>query len=171
MTPTANAIKWVGCHEKNFSVDRHGSAIDMIVIHVMAGTLAGTDNWFSNPVAQVSAHYGVNDHQTHQYVKEEHRAWHAGVVHTPTSKLVLGRPTRNPNDYSIGIEHEGTATSPWSDALYLRSAALVADIANRHAIPLDRDHVVGHHEVYSVKPCPGACDLDRLVALAQGFKS
>ncbi|MFD8961334.1 N-acetylmuramoyl-L-alanine amidase, partial [Streptomyces anulatus] len=31
--------------------------------------------------------------------------------------------------------------------MYLRSARLTADICDRHGIPKDREHIVGHHEV------------------------
>jgi len=34
-------------------------------------------------------------------------------------------------------------------------------------IPLDRDHLVGHHEIYSKKACPGGkVDFDKLLTLA-----
>lgn len=156
-------IKWVPANATNYAMRPKGSKPEIIVIHVMAGTLAGTDAWFQNPKAKVSAHYGVSATAIHQYVKEEDRAYHAGVVTNPSAKIVLARPGENPNSYSIGIEHEGSAETPWSPELYAQSARLVADVAKRWNIPLDRDHVIGHHEIYAVKPCPGQCDLARLV--------
>ncbi len=73
----------------------------------------------------------------------------------------------NPNTYSIGIEHEGIGGVPWPQVQVEASARLVADICHRHKIPIDRNHVVGHHEIYAGHDCPGpGCPLDRLVELA-----
>jgi len=46
------------------------------VVHIMEGSLGGTDNWFSNTAAQVSAHFGVGkDGTVHQYVDTSRIAW------------------------------------------------------------------------------------------------
>jgi len=45
------------------------------------------------------------------------------------------------------------------------SARLVTEICNRWSIPIDRDHVIGHREIYARKTCPGTwIDLDDFVA-------
>jgi N-acetyl-anhydromuramyl-L-alanine amidase AmpD len=109
---------------------------------------------------------GVAPDEIHQYVLESHKAWHAGNVREPRADLkIIG----NPNDYSIGIEHEGLAETEPPDSLYKNAAKLLADVCKRNKIPCDRMHVVGHHETYAVKPCPGKLDLDKLVALASGI--
>jgi N-acetylmuramoyl-L-alanine amidase len=138
-----------------------------IVVHIMEGTLAGTDSWFRSTRSNVSAHYGIGQNGVvHQYVAEGDTAWHAGRTHNCTWK---GKRTGvNPNANTIGIEHEGQAHTPWSDTMYETSAALIAEIANRWAIPLDRDHIVGHREIYGLKTCPGSeVDLETLVELAR----
>ena len=38
---------------------RGGNTPKFMIIHIMQGTLAGSDSWFRNPAAQVSAHFGV----------------------------------------------------------------------------------------------------------------
>ena len=43
----------------NFTKGRSGQKPRAIVLHLMGGTLKGTDSWFRNPVAQASTHYGV----------------------------------------------------------------------------------------------------------------
>lgn len=161
-------VKWIGAAKGNYRSGRASKVVDMIVIHVIEGTLKSCDEWFNNKKAVVSAHYGIGKaREIHQYVREEDTAFHAGRVLHPVAPLVLQRPRINPNDYSIGIEHEGTATSEWPDTLYVDSAWLVADIARRHRIPLDRAHVVGHHEVFATKSCPGRGDVSRIVSLAR----
>ncbi|HEY5932985.1 MAG TPA: peptidoglycan recognition family protein, partial [Kofleriaceae bacterium] len=75
------------------------------------------------------------------------------------------------NEESIGIEHEGyvEAGQLWySDEQYEASARLVRDIAKRHEIPLDRDHILGHGEAPDCSdhtdPGPG-WDWDRFMGL------
>lgn len=151
----------------NFSKGRSGYKPEMIVIHIMEGSLSGTDGWFQNPASKVSAHYGVGlNADVHQYVQESDVAWHAGRVDKPTAKLKAGL---NPNLYTIGIEHEGKATSIWSEEMKQASASLIKDICTRNNIPLDRQHIVGHREIYSKKTCPGDLKIiDELILLAKG---
>lgn len=152
----------------NFWKDRAGFKPELIVIHVMDGTLMGTDAWFQNPASQVSAHYGIGQNgEVHQYVQEKDTAWHAGRVQNPTFSLY--KPNVNPNRYTIGIEHEGNATSVWSAAMKQASAAMIREICQRWGIPIDRNHIIGHYQIFSGKPnCPAQnkAIIDELVALA-----
>jgi len=147
---------------------------ELVVIHIMDGSLAGTDAWFNNPTSQVSAHYGIGKNgEVHQYVKETDQAWHAGVVSNPTFKLYKGANV-NPNLYTIGIEHEGEPlkNDVWPDAMKKASAELVAEICKRWNIPVDRDHIIGHYQVRSTKPnCPAINKgvIDEIVAMANAI--
>jgi hypothetical protein len=41
-------------------------------------------------------------------------------------------------------------------------------VCTRWSIPIDRQHVIGHREIYGRKTCPnGVVDLDRLITLAR----
>lgn len=157
-------IKWIGSTNKR--TGRGGFRPDAIVVHIMEGSLAGTDAWFNNPVSKVSAHYGIGRlGELHQYVLDADTAFHAGRRNNPTWKLI--RDGVNPNLYTIGLEHEARAETPWTEKMYRASAALIAELSLRWSIPIDRDHIVGHREIYSIKTCPGqAIDLERLVELA-----
>src|SRR3989344_3627451 len=98
----------------NFWVGRKGYRPEAVVIHIMDGTLPGTDSWFANPTSQVSAHYGIGKSgEVHQYVQENDAAWHAGLVNAPVWKLI--RPNVNPNLYTIGIELEGKPDEGWTE--------------------------------------------------------
>lgn len=156
----------------NFTAGRNGFMPIAVVIHIMEGTLTGTDGWFQNPASQVSAHYGIGKTgDVHQYVKEADSAWHAGRVSAPTWKLIktTGDTFINPNYYTIGIEHEGDEESEWPDAMYKASADMIKSVCLRWNVPLDRDHIIGHHEIYAFKTCPGhKVDLNKLIALAGG---
>jgi hypothetical protein len=149
--------KWIGCADGNFCKGRPlGLEPAAIVVHVMDGTLTGTDAWFNDPKAAVSAHYGVGKNgEVHQYVQETDSAFHAGIVVNPMWKGL--RQGVNPNFYTVGIEHEGRADDPWPwpAAQLDASAALIAEIAARWSIPLDPLHVTTHHSIRASKTCPG----------------
>src|SRR3989338_5731378 len=152
----------------NFWVGRKGYRPEGVVIHIMDGTLIGTDSWFANPSSQVSAHYGIGrTGEVHQYVQENDDAWHAGPDDALLSQLI--KTNINPNLYTIGIEHEGKPNDVWTDATKQSSATLIREICQRWQIPIDRNHIVGHFEIFSKKPnCPASnkAILDELVALA-----
>lgn len=153
----------------NFRVGRREDVAG-ICDHVTEGTAASAISWFNTPRADVSSHYLVKkDGGIIQFVEETDEAWAQGRVSNPTAKIVLARPGKNPNSYLISIEHEGKGDSDLTDAQRTASAELHADIARRHKFPLDRDHVIGHHEVYDKKSCPGKIDLDALVREARTF--
>lgn len=163
-------------HPANYMKGRAGHMPDTIVCHIAAGTAIGTDAWFAAGPQQrkgagpSSAHYLVTKlGEIHQYVQESDAAFHAGRTDNPTAAILRQHKGVSPNLFSIGIEHEGTADSEWPDELYEASAHLIADIAQRWAIPLDRTHVIGHREIDAVnrRNCPGKCDLNLLIELAK----
>jgi len=158
-------VTWVGSPHRHKG--RQGFRPEAVVIHIIEGTLSAADSWFQSPESMVSAHYGIGrTGEIHQYVGEADTAFHAGRVWK--SKWTSLKPQVNPNLYTIGIEHEGKGRSEWPDAMYQSSARLIADVCTRWSIPIDREHVVGHREIYGRKTCPNdVCDLDRLIAMAR----
>jgi AmpD protein len=89
--------------------------------------------------ARVSAHVLIGrDGVATQYVPFDGRAWHAGV------SSWRGRGACN--DFSVGIELEGTDDSPYSDAQYPTLRALLQ--ALRAAYPTLADApIVGHSDI------------------------
>ena len=103
-------VVWVGSPNKDEG--REALRPMAVVIHIMDGTLHGTDTWFLDPASRVSAHYGVGTvGAVHQYVAEGDTVWHTGRRYRPTWKLI--KDTANPNFYTIGVEHDGQADTPW----------------------------------------------------------
>ena len=84
---------------------------------------------------RVSAHFFIRrDGALVQFVSCDERAWHAG-----TSSW-RGRPRCN--DYSIGVELEGTDDLPYMAAQYTMLARLLKALSRRYPI----EHVVGHSD-------------------------
>lgn len=140
----ANTV-WVG--SPNFTPGR-AAPIDKIVVHWMAGWLAGADATFQNTARQTSAHYGIEDGTVHQYVKDADTAWHAGDFAT--------------NSSSIGIEHSAQPGRDATDATYTTSINLIADICRRYG--LDPYASIKPHNQFFNTQCPGTLDLERLKA-------
>lgn len=87
---------------------------------------------------RVSAHCLIRrDGEIVQYVAFDKRAWHAGV------SLYQGR--ERCNDFSIGIELEGTDTLPYADEQYQQLAAITDVLV--HVYPAIADHMTGHCDI------------------------
>jgi len=88
---------------------------------------------------KVSAHALVRrDGEVVQYVPFQRRAWHAGV------SSWQGR--ERCNDYSVGIEIEGTDSTPYESAQYAALARLLAALM-RACPTLSPQRMVGHSDV------------------------
>ena len=104
---------------------------------------------------KVSAHFLVRrDGSVVQFVPVERRAWHAGAS--------AWRGRERCNDFSIGIELEGSEEQPFEDAQYRALISLIRSL--QKTLPL-RD-VAAHSEVApGRKTDPGAhFDWPRLLA-------
>ena len=131
-----------------------GSAIELIVIHNISlppGNFGGPGiiDLFCNrldPVAhpyyatiadlRVSAHLLIRrDGELIQFVPCAQRAWHAGI----SSWCGRGRC----NDFSIGIELEGTDDMPFEDVQYDRLAAVTRLLKAHYPIA----DIVGHSDI------------------------
>lgn len=156
---------------KNFTKGRHGPyPVDRICIHVTEGTEQAANEWFENEKSDVSSNYGARkDGEIEMYVAEDDTAWTQGRIDRPTAKVVLQRPDANPNSYCISIECEGSGEEPLTPKQKASVVWLINDIRSRHPlIALDRDHIIGHHEIFSKKSCPGVISVTELVTLAKG---
>lgn len=140
---------------------------ELIVIHCTDGYFPSDLQYLRNPnpggaVGPVSTHFLVApDGMVHQLVAAENAAWHAGRVNNPTAKLL--RPGVNPNWYSIGIETSMVGTNQPTAAQVSSLKELLLSLNKDLAIPLDRDHVIGHREIYSLKTCPGTIVIEDLL--------
>jgi AmpD protein len=134
-----------------------GMAADLIVVHGISlppGEFGGPwiDRLFTNTLSldahpyfaeigalRVSSHLVVKrDGAITQYVKFTERAWHAG------KSSFDGRTACN--DFSIGIELEGTDTQPYEAAQYRALAQAVAALCSAYP-QLSTDRLVGHSDI------------------------
>ncbi|MGZ8216693.1 1,6-anhydro-N-acetylmuramyl-L-alanine amidase AmpD [Methylomagnum sp.] len=97
---------------------------------------------------RVSAHILIRrDGEIIQFVPFQQRAWHAGVSsHQGRSRC---------NDFSVGIELEGTDDSPYEEAQYLRLNALLAALFAAYP-GLSPERIAAHSDIApSRKTDPG----------------
>lgn len=88
---------------------------------------------------QVSAHCVIRrDGSIEQYVPFTKRAWHAGVSSFNGVAAC--------NDYSIGIELEGTDKSSYTEVQYQALAGLTVDI-QKHYPAITTDRITGHSNI------------------------
>ncbi len=155
---TLDAHGWLAgaqCHPSPNCDDRPpDTAIELVVIHNISlppGVFDGDAvirlftnqlDWDAHPYyqgirgLQVSTHFFIRrDGEVIQFVPCSLRAWHAGV------SCWDGR--ERCNDFSIGIELEGTDDTPFTDAQYASLTPLLHTL--KQAYPIQ--DVVGHSDI------------------------
>lgn len=87
---------------------------------------------------RVAAHCLIRrDGEIVQYVPFDKRAWHAGAS--------CFQKRENCNDFSIGIELEGTDVLPYTDAQYQQLSALTQLLLTHY--PLTPERITGHSDI------------------------
>lgn len=149
----------------NYNARPDPSDISLIVIHnisLPAGQFGGSaitelfqncldcsahESFESLRDVEVSSHFLIRrDGALLQFVSTLDRAWHAGV------SSFAGRETCN--DFSIGVELEGTDDLPFETAQYDSLVVLTQALLARFTIT----HIVGHDEIApGRKTDPGPC--------------
>ncbi|MFD3336064.1 peptidoglycan-binding protein [Streptomyces sp. NPDC058700] len=136
-----------------------------LVVHIMDGSLAGTDSWFRNPVSEASSHWGTGrTGQLYQWVDTKDRAWAQG----------------NGNASWLSSENEGRGGQALTEAQIDRNAEIFAWVHQTYDnVPLRRatgpnDRGLGWHgmggKAWGNHPdCPGTkivAQLDEIVKRA-----
>jgi N-acetyl-anhydromuramoyl-L-alanine amidase len=150
-----------------------GVAISLLVIHNISlppGQFAGSyiEDFFLNRLdvavhpyfaeiagLEVSAHFLIRrDGEVVQFVAGDRRAWHAGRS--------CWRGRDNCNDWSLGVELEGSDDIPYGEAQYAALKTLIAALRQRYPVV----EIAGHqHVAPGRKSDPGpAFEWLRLVA-------
>lgn len=141
----------------NFNERPENCAIDAIIIHSISlppGCYSGGDidqffvnqlDWDKDPFyaeirgMEVSSHLLIRrTGELVQYVNLFSRAWHAG------QSCLNGR--ENCNDFSIGIELEGTDCTPFEDAQY-EALISISRVLQNYFPDITEDRIVGHSDI------------------------
>lgn len=136
-------ISAIVIHNISLPPDEFGQ-VDARGIHYVEALFTNTLDWNAHPYfksiegMQVSAHLFIERNgSVTQFVNFNDRAWHAG------RSSYLARPECN--DYSIGIELEGSDFQRFTDSQYEALAPIIAAIY--HAYPKTRRHLTGHSDI------------------------
>nr|WP_260848947.1 N-acetylmuramoyl-L-alanine amidase [Streptomyces sp. SLBN-118] len=145
--PLTVACEWIPAPYEEFGDNDYGNhdladrpasqSVKYIIIHDTEGSWDTTVKLVQDPT-YVSWQYTLRSSDGHiaQHVPLKDVAWHAGNWYV--------------NAKSVGLEHEGFLVSPdawYTEAMYRSSARLVRYLAKRYAVPLDRQHILGHDNV------------------------
>ena len=150
-SPNCNARPFMGC------TDDYKQNIELLVIHnisLPAGCFVNNnvESFFLNNLdcsqddtlaaiedLQVSAHLFINRlGEVTQFVNFDQRAWHAGVSSFNNRE--------NCNDFSIGIELEGTDFEPFEDVQY-KVLAQVSQALQVAYPKITTNTVTGHNDI------------------------
>ncbi len=143
----------------NFDERPKDEELSLIVVHCISlppGQFEGTyiDQLFCNQLnpeehpyfkeiyqIKVSAHLLIRRcGEIVQYVAFNKRAWHAGVSEYKGKTKC--------NDYSIGIELEGTETQQYTEKQYQQLTTVIKTLLNRYP-NLSVQHITGHSNIAS----------------------
>ncbi len=164
MTEAAEQLRATGrvaearwCPSPNFGERPAGSAVSLLVVHSISlppGHYGGPwiEQFFCNQLnpgehpyfasiasLQVSSHLLIRrDGELVQFVNLLKRAWHAG------RSCFAGQ--EECNDYSIGIELEGTDTAPYTRVQY-QALAHVSALIIRAWPAIEADRITGHSDI------------------------
>tara|TARA_B100000989_G_scaffold236433_2_gene183293 strand:- start:63377 stop:63943 length:567 start_codon:yes stop_codon:yes gene_type:complete len=141
----------------NYNERPEGAVVSLIVVHSISlppGEFGGDDiiKLFTNCLppdghpyylgivgTPVSAHLLIDRAgELTQFVPFEKRAWHAGVSEF--------QGQRECNDYSIGIELEGTGDVAYEDVQYQRLAKICAELMQQYP-DITPERIVAHSDV------------------------
>jgi N-acetylmuramoyl-L-alanine amidase len=128
-------------------------AVRGLVIHIMDGTLAGTDSWFRNKAAKVSAHFGTSKGgKLYQWVSTKDRAWAQAAG----------------NRDWLSVENEGRGGDALTAKQIERCAQILAWAHKAYGVPLQATSSpsgrgLGHHSMGGPSWGHGACPGPRII--------
>ncbi|MEW2402118.1 peptidoglycan-binding protein [Streptomyces sp. NPDC046862] len=142
------------------------SEVRGVVVHIMAGTLAGTDAWFRNPAAQASSHFGTGrSGALYQWVSTSDRAWAQSAG----------------NRSWLSVENEGKGGDKLTESQLDRNAQVLAWAHEQYDVPLKlasgpSDRGLGYHAMGGSAwgghtQCPGSKIVAQLPEIVKRAKA
>jgi len=112
---------------RNFTTDGQDQVLGLIV-HIMEGTLDGTQSWFNNPAAQASSHFGNGKAgELRQWVDTKDRAWAQAAG----------------NRTYLSIENEGSTPDALTPQQVENVAQVLAWANKEYGVPLQKTNAPG----------------------------
>lgn len=110
-----------------------------VILHYTALVDTKTSlDWMTDPEKKVSAHYLIcRTGKIYQLVRDEDRAWHAGVS--------TWKGEENLNHTSLGIELDNNGLEPYSEIQIETLLELLQTLCDKHQII--KDNVLGHQDI------------------------
>lgn len=156
-----------------------------VCLHIVNGSIGSCINWFKDPAAGVSSHFGIGKTgSVYQFVSMNHSANAQGLHYDGqwyTSRPGEGRVNVRPtwtlltpgmkiNPHVISIEHEGKPGEPLTPAMKAAQTALLRWLAVQTGLVyVAGSTLIGHSMLDNVSRsyCPGsAFDLPAIAAAA-----
>ncbi|WP_296403943.1 1,6-anhydro-N-acetylmuramyl-L-alanine amidase AmpD [Psychrobacter sp.] len=141
--PEGTDISLIVIHNISLPPDQFKKT-DVNGLHYVKAFFTNSLDWEAHPYfktiegMQVSTHLFIErSGEITQFVNFEDRAWHAG------RSSYLGKTECN--DYSIGIELEGSDNQPFTKEQYMALASAIAAIYK--AYPKTHRHLIGHSDI------------------------
>jgi N-acetylmuramoyl-L-alanine amidase len=159
-------MRWSGARWRPIAANYSRGTADpnrLDIMHVMQGSLWGTDSWFRNRAAGASAHFGIGyDGTCLQWVDTDMMAWHACDA----------------NGFSIGVETEGLSGQPFTNRQIRKAAELLHWLNQEYpAIRLGRAirpsgsglgyHALGGYSWCGHPACPGTPRINQLPKIVE----
>lgn len=119
-----------------------------VMSHIMQGYQSTMIAWArQRPMRTTrSAHFTVGrDGRIVQHVSIRRQAWHAGRLDSTPPTWPLLPQGGNPNDYAVGIEHEGFSGQPWPWAQVEASIRVQRWLFEELGLEPSEDTVIGHY--------------------------
>lgn len=126
----------------------HGGAIlpRAVMSHIMQGSQKTMVRWAEErpSITPISAHFTIGkDGHIAQHVSIRQQAWHAGRTDgTPTWQLLPAGG--NPNNFTVGIEHEGFTGEPWPEPQIAATLRVHRWVFEELKLVASPDTVIGH---------------------------
>jgi hypothetical protein len=139
-----------------------------IVIHTTEGRFDSDFEYLRENSREVGCHVYISPNgDAYQMAPWDSITWHCGAKaeeRTTRPDLMKVWPLNgDENDGTIGIE----VSAPWNKQMnakqYKTLVEVIADLVQSFNIPLDRQHIVGHKELKSVKIDPPGLNMDAVV--------
>ena len=130
-----------------------------VMSHVMQGWQSTMVRWARERprVTRKSAHFTIGKQgRIVQHVPIRRQAWHAGRLDPGAPPVWPLLPAgASPNDYAIGIEHEGFSGEPWPEPQALATIRVHRWLFAELGLEPSEDTVIGH---YMTAPASRAAD-------------